>query len=93
MEKNINIQQALFFSFLKKAKPIKQKKKKKMRLLLFFILSRYGLAHKYRIIPKISIYNWICRIAFSDISGIAFFTFSHSLLLLINESIRKNILP
>ena len=51
MEKNINIQQALFLSFLKKAKPIKQKKKKKMRLLLFFILTRYGLARKYRIIP------------------------------------------
>ena len=26
MEKNMNIQQALFFSFLKKAKPIEQKK-------------------------------------------------------------------
>ena len=62
-------------------------------LLLFFILSRYGLARKYRIIPKIPIYNWICRIAFPDISGIAFFTFSHSLLVLRNESIRKNILP
>ena len=34
MEKNINIQQALFFTFLKKAKPIKQKKKKKNETII-----------------------------------------------------------
>ena len=66
---NMNIQQAHFFSFLKKIKPIKQKKiinisyiivvLLKMRLLIFFILSRYGLACKYRIISQISTYNWM----------------------------------
>ena len=42
-----------------------------MRLLIFLILSQYGLACKYRIISK---YQYIagCRIAFSDISDIAF---------------------
>ena len=69
MVKNINIQQTLFFSFLKKTKPIKQKKiikisclimvLIKMRLLIFLVLSRYGLACKYRIISQISIYNWM----------------------------------
>ena len=38
MEKNINIQQALFFSFLKKAKPIKQKKKEKKNEAIIIIL-------------------------------------------------------
>ena len=66
-EKNINIQQTLFFSFLKKTKPIKQKKiinisylmmvQIKMRLLIFLALTRYGLACKYRIISQISIFN------------------------------------
>ena len=65
----MNIQQALFFSLLKKTKPIKQKKiinisylimvLIKMRLLIFLVLSRYGLACKYRIISQISIYNWM----------------------------------
>ena len=69
MEKNMNIQQALFFSLLKKTKPIKQKKiinisylimvLIKMRLLIFLVLSRYGLACKYRIISQISIFNWM----------------------------------
>ena len=53
----MNIQQALFFSFLKKTKPIKQNKKLinisylimvliKIRLIIFLVLSRYGLACK-----------------------------------------------
>ena len=77
----MNIQQALFFSLLKKTKPIKQKKiinisylimvLIKMRLLIFSVLSRYGLACKYKKFPK---YQYIigCRIIFSDFSGIAF---------------------
>ena len=65
----MNIQQALFFSLLKKTKPIKQKKiinisylimvLIKMRLLIFLVLSRYGLACKYKKISQISIYNWM----------------------------------
>ena len=43
----------------------------KTRLLIFLVLSRYGLACKYRIISQIS-YIIGCRIAFYDISGIAF---------------------
>ena len=31
----------------------------KMRLLIFLVLSRYGLACKYRIISQISIFNWM----------------------------------
>ena len=31
----------------------------KIRQLIFLILSRYGLACKYRIISQISIYNWM----------------------------------
>ena len=68
-DKNLNTQQALFFSFLKKTKPIKQKKVInisyliiviiKMRLLIFLILCRSGLACKYRTISQISIYNWM----------------------------------
>ena len=64
----MDIQQALFFSFLKKTKPIQQKKiinishlimvLIKMRLLILLVLSRYGLLCKYRIISQISIYNW-----------------------------------
>ena len=55
-----------FLFFLKKTKPIKQKIFNinylimlliKMRLLIFLVLSRYGLAYKYRIISQISIYN------------------------------------
>ena len=69
-----------FIFFLKKTKPVKQTKNKKinlimvlikMRLLIFLVLSRYGLACKYRIISQIAKYNWM-QIAFSDISGIAF---------------------
>ena len=65
----MDIQQALFFSFLKKTKAIKQKKVInisylimvliKMRLLILLVLSRYGLVFKYRIISQISIYNWM----------------------------------
>ena len=68
MEKNISIQQAVFY-FSKKRK---QKKKKKiinisylimalikMRLLIFLVLSRYGLACIYGIIFQMSIYNWM----------------------------------
>ena len=65
----MNIQQALFFSLLKKTKPIKQKKiinisylimvLIKMRLLIFLVLSRYGLACKYKKISQIWIYNWM----------------------------------
>ena len=65
----MNLPHALFFSFLKRTK--KKKKKKiihisylimvpiKMRRLLFFVLSRYELACKYRIISQILIYNWM----------------------------------
>ena len=43
----------------------------KMRLLIFLAVSRYGSACKYGIISQIP--NLIgCRIAFCDISGIAF---------------------
>ena len=64
MEKNINLQRVLFF--LRKTKPKKQNKKIinisylmmliKMRLLIFLVLSHYGLACKYGIIFQISIY-------------------------------------
>ena len=74
MEKNMNIHQALFFSFLKKAKPIEQKKiinisylimvQIKIRLLQLLVLSRYGLAFTYRIIFQISIYNWMQNCTF-----------------------------
>ena len=74
MEKNIKIQQALFFSFLKKL-GLKNKKTInmrystivliKMRLLMFSVFSQYGLACKYGIILQISTYN-ISRILFSD---------------------------
>ena len=65
----MNVPQALPSSFLKKTKPIKRKKIVnisylimlliKMRLLIFFVLSRYGLACKYKIISQISLYNWM----------------------------------
>ena len=42
MEKNINTQQALFFSFLKKTKPIKQKKIIKISYLIM-VLIKMGL--------------------------------------------------
>ena len=45
-----------------------------MRLLLFLVLSRYGLARKCKKIFQISIVIG-CRIAFSDISDIAFLYF------------------
>ena len=66
MGKNINIQQALFFSLLKKP-GLKNKKNHyhcmiialvKMRLLIFLVFSQYGLACKYEIIFQVSIYNW-----------------------------------
>ena len=68
MEKNIDIKQALFFSFLKNQA---YKRKKiinishlimvliKTRLLIFLVLSRYRLTCKYRIISQIPIYNWM----------------------------------
>ena len=65
----MNIQQALFFSFIEKTRPINQKKFTnfsylimvliKMKLLIFLVLSWYGLASKYRIISQRSIYNWM----------------------------------
>ena len=68
MEKKINIQQTLLFSFVKN-KPKTSKKVVsicslimvliKMRLLIFLVLSRYGSACKYGIISQTSIYNWI----------------------------------
>ena len=68
MEENINIQQALFFSFLEKPS-LKTKKiidvsylimvLIKMRLIIFLTLSRYGLAYKHGIIIQISIYDWM----------------------------------
>ena len=58
-----------FLFFLKKDQVYKKKKiinisylimvLIKMRLLLFFVLSRYGLACKYRITSQILIYNWM----------------------------------
>ena len=63
----MNIQQALFFSFLKKAKAYKTKKiinisylimvPIKMRLLISLVLSQYGLACKYIIISQLSMCN------------------------------------
>ena len=68
MEENINIQQALFFSFLEKPS-LKTKKiidvsylimvLIKMRLIIFLTLSRYGLACKHGIIIQMSIYDWM----------------------------------
>ena len=60
----MNIQQALFFSFLKNTEPIKQTKNL-LTLVIYanknkannIVLSRYGLACKYRIISQILIYN------------------------------------
>ena len=73
------IQEPVFFSFLNKTKPIKQKNINisylimiliKIRLLIFLLLIRYELlACKCRIISQMSLYNWI---AFSNISGIAY---------------------
>ena len=74
MEKNINIQQAIFFSFLKKP-GLKTKKIVninysiivliKMRLLIFLIFSQYELACKYGIFSK---YQYIIglKTAFSN---------------------------
>ena len=63
VEKNMNIQEALFF--LEKDKAYKRKNiinisymimgLIKIRLLIFLVLSQYGLACKYRIISQISI--------------------------------------
>ena len=68
VEKKINIQQILLFSFVKN-KPKTSKKVIsicslimvliKMRLLIFLVLSRYGSACKYGIIFQTSIHNWI----------------------------------
>ena len=74
----MNIQQALFFSFLKKTKPIKQNKKLinisylimvliKIRLIIFLVLSRYGLACRCRIISQILIYNWMQNCIFQSL--------------------------
>ena len=41
-----------------------------MRLLIFLVLSWYGLACKYKTVSQIWIYIIGCKIAFSDISGI-----------------------
>ena len=51
-----------------------------MRLLIFLVLSRYGLACKYRIY----LYQYIieCRIKFPDISGIKFSYFKIKLQLI-----------
>ena len=68
VKKNINIQQTLFFSFLKNP-GLKNKTKTfnvnyliialiKMKLLIFLVFSQYGLARKHRIILQVSIYNW-----------------------------------
>ena len=67
MEKNITIQQALFFSSLKKPR-LKDKKiinisylvimLIKIRLLIFLVLSRYGLSYKYGITSKYQ-YIWL----------------------------------
>ena len=58
-----------FLFFLKKDQAYKTKKiinisylimvLIKMRLLIFLVLSRYGLACKYKKISQISIYNWM----------------------------------
>ena len=70
MEKNINIQQVLFFSFQKKTKPKKQKNVInisyiiimliKMRPLMFLVFSQYGLACKYEILFQISVFMFVC---------------------------------
>ena len=71
MEKNINIQQALFFSFLRKTEPIKQKN---------IINISYSIMELIQVdmdrlvnIEQFPKYQYIIgwRIAFSDISGIA----------------------
>ena len=64
VEKKINIQQVLLFSFLKKPglknkKKIKKIKSKKMLLLIFLVFSQFGLACKYGKISPISTYNWM----------------------------------
>ena len=69
MEKNINIQQVLFFSFQKKTKPKKQKNVInisyiiimliKMRPLMFLVFSQYGLACKYEILFQISVFMFV----------------------------------
>ena len=63
VEKNINIQQTLFFSFLKETKPTKQKKP--------LTQSFNNGANKNEAINVLG-FKSICRITFSDISGIAF---------------------
>ena len=75
MEKNINIEQGLFFSFSKKSRLKKQKKLInisyllmvliKNRLLIFLVFSRYRLACKCGIIFQVH-YIIGSRIAFFD---------------------------
>ena len=70
MEKSISIQQAIFFSFLKKPS-LKNKNSInisyltmlliKMRLSIFVVLSRYGLACKYGIVFHINILTSISQ--------------------------------
>ena len=68
MEKNTNIQQALFFPFVKKSGLRNKKVIKvgyltivlmKTMLLLFFVFSQYEVACEERTILQISIYNWM----------------------------------
>ena len=61
--------ESLFLFILEKAKPKKQKKNvnisylimvlTKIRLLIFLVLTQYGLACKYGIIFQILLYNWM----------------------------------
>ena len=66
MEKNINIQQAIFVLLLKE-QGLKNPKNiininyltiAKMKLLIFLKLSQHGLAFKYGIIFQVRIQNW-----------------------------------
>ena len=69
MEKNMNIQEALFFFFLKKGQSYKTKEiinisylimvLIKLSLSRFLVLSQHGVACKCRIIYQMSIYNWM----------------------------------
>ena len=73
MEKNTNIQQTNPKKQKKKQKQKQKKQNKtkinninhlimaliKMRLLIFLILSRYGLACKYGTVFQLSMYNWM----------------------------------
>ena len=62
-EKNINTQQALLSSFLKKQKIINISYLIivliKMRLVMLLVFTQQELACKYRLILQISVYNWV----------------------------------